>query len=151
MNTRGCLSEHLLDGGKVERSRYAKQFFSGIIQSFKWGIYESIRNNHLWRMRRSFKKIFSECEILIHCYWVGIAITYVYKEFKTRRFYFICHMSQRNDYMDIFFRSHTSSTMDVGVYGRSSRPSICAWEHSCFSKGCFAVKRNKKKNSVTLE
>ena len=95
-------------------------------------------------MGRSFKKIFSEREILIHCYWVGPNIFYVYKEFKACRFYFIGHMSQRNDYMNTFFRSYTPSTMDVGIYGRSSRPFIYLWEHLCFSKGYFAIKKSKR-------
>ena len=44
-----------------------------------------------------FTKIFCECEILLHCYYcVGITIIYVYQEFKTFRFYFICHMLKRN-------------------------------------------------------
>ena len=73
-------------------------------------------------MGRPFEKVFCEYEILLYCYWVGITIIYVNKEFKTFRFY----------YMDVFVRSYTSQTVDVGVYQRSSRRSIYALEHLCF-------------------
>ena len=47
--------------------------------------------------------------------------------------------------ISVSFRSYTSWTMDVGVYRKSARPSIYAWEHLCFSKGYFAVKKSKRK------
>ena len=52
--------------------------------------------------------------------------------------------------MDVFVRSCTSWTMNVGFFRRSSRPSIYAQGYLCFSKGYFAVKKSKQ-DSLTLK